>query len=444
MTKVLIIDDEAQIRLLLSRIISLEGYEVFQAENLRVALQQIKLHKPDVILCDVFLPDGNGVEFIPQIKSSLPNCEVIMLTAHGNISDGVQAIKNGAFDYLTKGDDNNRIIPLISNAAEQIELKTHLSKLESIINKEYTFNSIIGKSKQILSAIELAKKVSITDTSILLTGETGTGKEIFANAIHSASLRSKGAFVAVNCSALSHELLESEMFGYKAGAFTGAIRDKKGLFEQANNGTIFLDEIGEMPLSLQAKLLRTLESGEFIKVGDCKTTKVDVRIIAATNRDLKESISKGEFREDLFYRLSVFNIELPALRVRKEDIILLANSFIDAFSAKMGKSIIEVEKPFYDALLNNPWKGNVRELRNVIESSLILANDNKLRISDLPLEVQIQENNLISNMELCNMEKQHIQKVLNYAKGNKTEAARLLKIGLTTLYRKMDEYGIKI
>lgn len=444
MTKVLIIDDEAQIRLLLSRIISLEGYEVFQAENLRVALQQIKLHKPDVILCDVFLPDGNGVEFIPQIKSSLPNCEVIMLTAHGNISDGVQAIKNGAFDYLTKGDDNNRIIPLISNAAEQIELKTHLSKLESIINKEYTFNSIIGKSKQILSAIELAKKVSITDTSILLTGETGTGKEIFANAIHSASLRSKGAFVAVNCSALSHELLESEMFGYKAGAFTGAIRDKKGLFEQANNGTIFLDEIGEMPLSLQAKLLRTLESGEFIKVGDCKTTKVDVRIIAATNRDLKESISKGEFREDLFYRLSVFNIELPALRVRKEDIILLANSFIEAFSAKMGKSIIEVEKPFYDALLNNPWKGNVRELRNVIESSLILANDNKLRISDLPLEVQIQENNLISNMELCNMEKQHIQKVLNYAKGNKTEAARLLKIGLTTLYRKMDEYGIKI
>lgn len=444
MTKVLIIDDEAQIRLLLSRIISLEGYEVFQAENLRVALQQIKLHKPDVILCDVFLPDGNGVEFIPQIKSSLPNCEVIMLTAHGNISDGVQAIKNGAFDYLTKGDDNNRIIPLISNAAEQIELKTRLSKLESIINKEYTFNSIIGKSKQILSAIELAKKVSITDTSILLTGETGTGKEIFANAIHSASLRSKGAFVAVNCSALSHELLESEMFGYKAGAFTGAIRDKKGLFEQANNGTIFLDEIGEMSLSLQAKLLRTLESGEFIKVGDCKTTKVDVRIIAATNRDLKECISKGEFREDLFYRLSVFNIELPALRVRKEDIILLANSFIEAFSAKMGKSIIEVEKPFYDALLNNPWKGNVRELRNVIERSLILANDNKLRISDLPLEVQIQENNLISNMELCNMEKQHIQKVLNYAKGNKTEAARLLKIGLTTLYRKMDEYGIKI
>lgn len=290
----------------------------------------------------------------------------------------------------------------------------------------------------------MQKKVSITDTSILLTGETGTGKEIFANAIHSASLRSKGAFVAVNCSALSHELLESEMFGYKAGAFTGAIRDKKGLFEQANNGTIFLDEIGEMPLSLQAKLLRTLESGEFIKVGDCKTTKVDVRIIAATNRDLKESISKGEFREDLFYRLSVFNIELPALRVRKEDIILLANSFIEAFSAKMGKSIIEVEKPFYDALLNNPWKGNVRELRNVIERSLILANDNKLRISDLPLEVQIQENNLISNMELCNMEKQHIQKVLNYAKGNKTEASRLLKIGLTTLYRKMDEYGIKI
>ncbi|MEG1983545.1 MAG: sigma-54 dependent transcriptional regulator [Alistipes sp.] len=442
MTKILIIDDEPQIRTLLTRIISLEGYEVFQAENLTAATKEMATQGADVVLCDVFLPDGNGVEFVPRIKQLLPNAEVIMLTAHGNIADGVQAIKNGAFDYLTKGDDNNRIVPLLAHASEKVALKSKLNKLERIINKEYTFDSIIGRSKPLLSAVDLAQKVAVTNTAILLTGETGTGKEIFANAIHAASGRQGGEFVAINCAAFSSELLDSEMFGHKAGAFTGAIRDKKGLFEQADGGTIFLDEVGDMPLALQAKLLRTLESGELIKVGDQKTIKVDVRIIAATHKDLKQSIARGEFREDLYYRLSVFAIELPPLRERGDDVILLSQNFIDAFATKMGRTAMTAEKPFFDALLRHRWNGNIRELRNTIERSLILSSGNTLHLTDLPLEIQMADNNKLDSMELSAMERQHICKILNHTAGNKTEAARLLKIGLTTLYRKIEEYGI--
>lgn len=444
MTKILLIDDEPQIRSLLSRIISLEGYEVAQADSLRAATRQLSVFAADVVLCDVRLGDGNGLEFIAHIKSVLPNAEVIMLTAHGNIADGVQAIKNGAFDYLTKGDDNNRIVPLLANAAEKVLLKQKLKRLEKIINKQYTFDSIIGRSKAILSAIELAGKVAPTDTSILLTGETGTGKEVFAGAIHSASTRADRSFVAINCSALSPELMESEMFGYKAGAFTGAIKDKTGLFEQANRGTIFLDEIGEMPLSLQAKLLRTLENGEMIRVGDSTTTKVDVRIIAATNRDLKERVERGEFRQDLYYRLSVFSIELPALRDRGDDVVLLAQGFIDAFGAKMGKCISSVEPSFYDTLLKYRWTGNIRELRNTIERSMIMSCGTELKLSDLPLELQMAQGSSSGSLELSSVERTHICKVLSYTGGNKTETARILKIGLTTLYRKIEEYGITV
>lgn len=444
MTKILIIDDEPQIRALLARIISLEGYDVAQAENIRSATKLFNSFAPDVVLCDVLLPDGNGVEFVPQIKAALPCAEVIMLTAHGNIADGVKAIKNGAFDYLTKGDDNNRIIPLISNAAKTVALKLKLKNLEKIIAKQYTFDSIIGTSKPIADAVDLARRVAPTETSILLTGETGTGKEVFASAIHWASPRAGKSFVAINCSALSSEIIESEIFGHKAGAFTGAIKDKTGLFEQADGGTIFLDEVGEMPLTLQAKLLRTIENGEFIKVGDSTTTKVNVRLIAATNRDLKQSVAKGEFRQDLYYRLSVFSIELPPLRERGGDVVILAQSFIDAFAAKMEKSIQTVEPAFYDALLKHKWGGNIRELRNTIERSMIMAGDTSLKYSDLPLEVQIAQGSSISEMELSAIEKAHICKILNYTSGNKTETARILKIGLTTLYRKIDEYGITV
>jgi two-component system NtrC family response regulator len=322
MSKILIIDDEVQIRTLLTRMMELEGYDVCQAGDCRAALKQLELQNPDVVLCDVFLPDGNGVDLVLAIKKAAPNVEVILLTAHGNIPDGVQAIKNGAFDYITKGDDNNKIIPLISRAVEKARMNVRLEKLEKKVGQTYSFDSILGESKVLKDAVSLAQKVSGTDVPVLLTGETGTGKEVFAQAIHYSSKRARQNFVAVNCSSFSKELLESEMFGHKAGSFTGALKDKKGLFEEANNGTIFLDEIGEMAFELQAKLLRILETGEYIKIGDTKPTRVNVRIIAATNRNLSQEIVAGRFREDLFYRLSVFQIHLPPLRETEKGIFV--------------------------------------------------------------------------------------------------------------------------
>ena len=447
MSKILIIDDEVQIRTLLTRMMELEGYDVCQAGDCRVALKQLELQNPDVVLCDVFLPDGNGVDLVLAIKKTAPNVEVILLTAHGNIPDGVQAIKNGAFDYITKGDDNNKIIPLISRAVEKARMNVRLEKLEKKVGQTYSFDSILGESKVLKDAVSLAQKVSGTDVPVLLTGETGTGKEVFAQAIHYSSKRARQNFVAVNCSSFSKELLESEMFGHKAGSFTGALKDKKGLFEEANNGTIFLDEIGEMAFELQAKLLRILETGEYIKIGDTKPTRVNVRIIAATNRNLSQEIVAGRFREDLFYRLSVFQIHLPPLRERAGDIRLLAKAFIKSFAEQLARPVVEIAPAFLEALDSQPWKGNIRELRNVIERSMIVCESGHLDIADLPFDIQnahYEHSNDSSpgSFELSAMERRHIARVLEYTKGNKTEAARLLKIGLTTLYRKIEEYKI--
>lgn len=447
MSKILIIDDEVQIRTLLTRMMELEGYDVCQAGDCRAALKQLELQNPDVVLCDVFLPDGNGVDLVLAIKKAAPNVEVILLTAHGNIPDGVQAIKNGAFDYITKGDDNNKIIPLISRAVEKARMNVRLEKLEKKVGQTYSFDSILGESKVLKDAVSLAQKVSGTDVPVLLTGETGTGKEVFAQAIHYSSKRARQNFVAVNCSSFSKELLESEMFGHKAGSFTGALKDKKGLFEEANNGTIFLDEIGEMAFELQAKLLRILETGEYIKIGDTKPTRVNVRIIAATNRNLSQEIVAGRFREDLFYRLSVFQIHLPPLRERAGDIRLLAKAFIKSFAEQLERPVVEIAPAFLEALDSQPWKGNIRELRNVIERSMIVCESGYLDIADLPFDIQnahYEHSNDSSpgSFELSAMERRHIARVLEYTKGNKTEAARLLKIGLTTLYRKIEEYKI--
>lgn len=447
MSKILVVDDEVQIRTLLSRMLELEGYEVCQAGDCRTALKQLEFQSPDVVLCDVFLPDGNGVDLVSSVKKTTPNVEIILLTAHGNIPDGVQAIKNGAFDYITKGDDNNKIIPLVSRAVEKARMNVRLEKLEKKVGHTYSFDSVLGDSKALKDAVSLAQKVSGTDVPVLLTGETGTGKEVFAQAIHYNSKRAKQNFVAVNCSSFSKELLESEMFGHKAGSFTGALKDKKGLFEEADNGTIFLDEIGEMAFELQAKLLRILETGEYIKIGDTKPTRVNVRVVAATNRNLPEEITAGRFREDLFYRLSVFQIHLPPLRERAGDVRILAKAFVKDFSVRLARPVTEITPAFLEALEQQPWKGNIRELRNVIERSLIVCESERLDVADLPLDIQNthyeqSDETTPGNFELSAMERRHIARVLEYTKGNKTEAARLLKIGLTTLYRKIEEYGI--
>jgi len=441
---VLIIDDEEKIRLLLSRIIKLEGFAVWDAENLKAGMHMLEKQAIDILLCDGRLPDGNGVDFVETVKKKFPQLQVIILTAYGNIADGVRAMKNGAFDYITKGDDNEKIIPLLNKAESNIELRRRVLQLQHQVGLQYDFDSILGNSPLIKTAIDMARKVAATDTTVLLLGETGTGKEVFAQAIHLASRRSAKAFVALNCSAFSRELLESELFGHKAGSFTGATRDKKGLVEEAQGGTIFLDEIGEMPVDLQAKLLRLLETRQFIKLGETQTREVDIRIIAATNRNLESEIQKGHFREDLFYRLNVFSILLPALRDRRKDIPLLANYFLKISSAKVTKRIDSISTEAMNALQGAEWKGNIRELKNAIERAVILANDSEIMLSDFPTDLQAPYSNgdNASSFDMATIEKLHIERVLRFTKGNKAEAARLLNIGQATLYRKIEEYGI--
>ena len=444
MNKILLIDDEPTIRMLLSRILELEGYEVLKAKDRATALYILNKQEVQVVLCDVFLPDGNGVDMVQELQPLAPNAKIILLTAHGNIPDGVQAIKNGAFDYIVKGDDNRKIIPIVSRAMDAIaaEQKQQSKKKDVRVNT-VTFGNIVGKSPALAHVISQACKVAATDVAVLINGETGTGKELFAQAIHNASHRSAGAFLALNCSAFSRELLESELFGYKEGAFTGAVKDKRGLLEEANHGTVFLDEIGEMALELQSKLLRVLETGEFVKVGDTKTTRVDVRIISATNRNLKEEIANGRFREDLYFRLSVFRIELPPLRQRLEDILLLAQHFAERFSKQIGCPVPALSPDAKSLFLSYPWPGNVREMMNTMEHALIVC-DSEVTREDLPIDMLSDESStqVDDSLDLKSVERNHIIKVLHHTHGNKTETARLLKIGLTTLYRKIEEYGI--
>lgn len=445
MRTVLIIDDEEKLRTLLARIIESEGFEVVEARDCRSGLKKLEQFAIDVILSDVKLPDGNGVDLLPKIKSAHPLVEVILLTAYGNINDGVQAMKNGAFDYIVKGDDNEKIIPLLHRAIEKVQLQKKVQDLEKRVGEKFSFDAIIGKSKAIQQAIDLARKVAPIDTTVLLTGETGTGKEVFAQGIHQASSRAGKSFVTLNCSTFSKDILESELFGYKQGAFTGAIKDKKGLIEEANGGTLLLDEIGEMPLELQAKLLRVLETSEFIKLGDTKPTKSNFRLIAATNRDLKQEYEANHFRSDLYFRLSVFEIHLPQLRERTKDIEPLTHYFMKQFSAKTNKRVEKIEEECLEKLENYEWVGNIRELKNIIERSVILADSNTLTADLLPFDIQQppqQNKGTLSAFSMASVEKLHIQKVLNYTKGNKAETARLLEIGIATLYRKIEEYGL--
>jgi two-component system NtrC family response regulator len=432
----LIIDDEKKLCDLLARILELEGYEVHKAYTGSDGLLILKAQNVGVVLCDVKLPDYNGIDLVALIKLEKPYVQVINLTAYGTIADGVKAMKNGAYDYITKGDDNDKIIPLVARAFEAVEKATISLQHQKIENKG--FEMIIGSSEAIKNAIAMAKKVAPTEANILLLGETGTGKEVFANAIHQASKHATNGLLAINCSAISAELLESELFGYKKGAFTGALQDKKGLLEQADGGTLFLDEIGDMPLHMQAKILRVLEDGTFIKLGDLQAKKVSVRLIAATHKDLPAEVEKGNFREDLFYRLSVFTLHLPKLSERGKDVITLAEYFIQRFAT----ATIEMSKDFKNLLLAHPWKGNIRELKNTIERALILNDKNTLEADLLPINFNLQQS-ATSTMDMASIEEKHIIKVLAYTSGNKTETARLLGIGLATLYRKLEQYGIQ-
>jgi DNA-binding NtrC family response regulator len=440
---ILVIDDEPDFHNLLVKLLSLEGYKVQSAFDGKNGLASAQKEDFMVVVTDVRLPDVNGIELIKNIKNINPFTEVIVLTAYGTIEDGVKAIKEGAFDYITKGDEDNKIVPLVQRALEKAKMRRRIEQLEKQVREKYNFENIIGESKAITDAVSIAKKVAETDVPVLLTGETGTGKEIFAQSIHYASDRRKNNFVAINCSAFAKELLESEMFGYVAGAFTGATKNKKGLFEEAHKGTLFLDEIGELDLSLQAKFLRVLETNNFIKAGDTKPTQVDVRIIAASNRNLEDEVEKGTFRSDLYYRISVMKIEIPSLRERREDIKSFTEYFIKFYSQKIGRNIQEVSPLFYQKLQEYNFPGNIRELRNIIERVVILSDGITLTETSLPKDILHKAIFHSSSFNLEEVEKNHILSVLEQTNGNKTKAAEILGIGLTTLYRKLQSYGIE-
>jgi two-component system NtrC family response regulator len=441
---ILLVEDEDKMRSLLKRIISYEGYIVHEAPDLRAARKILDAEEIDVAVCDMWLPDGSGLELTRKVRSCYPPVEVLLLTAHAEISDGVEAMRSGAFDYISKGSDNDKLLPLIARAMEKAVLQRKVGQLQEQVAHAFSFEQIVGQSLPLHQTVAMARKVAALDTTVLLLGETGTGKELFARAIHGTSPRAAQPFMALNCSALSRDLLESELFGHKAGAFTGALKDKRGLIEEAGGGTLFLDEIGEMPMALQAKLLRVLETGQFYKVGSVQPTDVDVRIISATNRHLRAEAEEGRFREDLFYRLNVYTIEIPPLRDRKRDIPVLANHFVQVFADKMNKHRPVMAETFLRLLERQPWKGNIRELRNVIERAMILTDGPELGVESLPVEFKEEARSgvMMSAFDLASVEKLHIQRVLNYTKGNKVEAARLLNIGLTTVYRKVEEYGL--
>jgi len=443
---ILIIDDEEKLRGALSRILELEGYRVFQASNAAKGYQILDQQKEIfLVITDVRLPEESGMQVLENVKKEYPHCEVILITAFGTIQDGVNAMKLGAFDYVTKGDGDDQILVTIERAMEKAKMHHRIIELEHKLKTRYNFDKILGDSKKINEAIYLARKVAPTDSTVLIEGETGTGKELFAQSIHSDSPRRHKTFVAVNCCAFPKELLESEIFGHKKGAFTGAISDKKGLFEEAHEGTFFLDEISEMNLDLQGKLLRVLEEQSYTRVGDTKPLRVNVRIIAATNRDLQKEIQQERFRSDLYYRLSVFKITIPPLRERKEDLSQMVDFFIRFYALKTNKTIIGYENPFLEKIRAYDWPGNTRELKNMIERAVILTNKNTLTADLLPKEISTfsQESGIkdfIGSLE--ELEKNHIQKILTLTKGNKTKASEILGIGIPTLYRKIEKYAL--
>lgn len=445
---ILVIDDEEFIRENLSRILEKDGYRVHLAEKGKEGIDIVSKEEIDLVLLDLNLPDINGIEVLKAIKEINPTILVIVITGYATVESAVSALKLGAYDYIKKPFKADAIRLIVKLALETLTLKKEVSILKRQKRKDFQIIAESPVMKEVIkSALEVARH---SDTGVLITGESGTGKEVIARLIHEESERSRFPFVDVNCASLPEQLLESELFGYEKGAFTDARSSKAGLFEEANHGTLFLDEIGEMPIALQSKLLRVIETKSFRKLGGNKTIQLDIRIIAATNRDLKKAVQERHFREDLYYRLNVFPIHIPPLRERREDILPLTLFFLEHFSKRFGKNMKEVEKEAEEVLLNYPWKGNVRELKNVIERVCIMYDDEKLRVEYLPAELREHfvadeireegEGNFTKRIEA--IEKQLLIDALEKTKGNVLRASKLLGIPRGTLRHKIQKYKI--
>jgi two-component system response regulator AtoC len=450
--RVLIVDDEENFRHMLSVILKKEGYDVEAASNGEEALQKISLSPFDQILCDIRMPKMDGLEFLNETKKTGVDSTIIMMSAYGTVDIAIEAIKLGAYDYISKPFKPDEIILTLKKAEERERLRRENEFLRKEVKKEYSFENIISKNKMMQKMFEVIKKVAQYKSTILITGESGTGKELVARALHYNSDRSQNPFVPVNCGAIPENLLESELFGHAKGAFTDAIRTKRGLFEEADNGTLFLDEIGELPGQLQVKLLRVLQDGEIRRVGESKSIQIDVRIVAATVKDLTKEVNEGRFRDDLYYRLNVLPIHIPPLRERKEDIPLLTAHFVKKYSQAMNKNVVGLDSKALEALMNYKWYGNVRELENTIERAIVLADRENIELDNLPIEIQnfqeeirlepLAEEEYSIKKASRFLEMNLIKKALIKTKGNHTHAAKLLEISHRALLYKIKEYGI--
>lgn len=443
----MIVDDEKNTREGLKWALESTGVEVFLAENGEQALVKLGNLPVDLVISDLKMPKMDGMELLTHVHEEFPDADFVMLTGHGTVETAVDAMKKGAFDYLIKPVNIDELQLLVDRVFDQKSLKQENERLRREVDDKYGFDSIVGHSAPMENIFEKIRQVAPTKASVLIQGETGSGKELIAKAIHFNSNRRRKPFVAVNCGALTQTLLESELFGHEKGAFTGAIKQKAGRFEVANGGTIFLDEIGETTPELQVRLLRVLQEQEFERVGGTKPVKVDVRIIAATNRDLKKEVEAGRFREDLYYRLNVIRIDIPALRERADDIPLIANHYLKQFNREHGKNL-EFNPKTTAMLQNFHWPGNVRQLRTVVESAVILTSGKEIQPKNLPEELRTEKIasggvKLRVGMTVEDAERELIKATLADFQGNKAKAARTLGLGRKTLYRKLQQYGIE-
>jgi len=449
--RILVVDDEEQMRDLLAKVLERKGYEVSVCGDGAEALALLEREPADLVITDVRMPGLNGMEALRAVKELNPEIVVLIMTAFGSIDQAVQAVKEGAYDYINKPFKIDEILLTIQKALEERHLRHEVSTLRQELRTRYHFENLIGKSRAMQEVFGLIEQVAGSRSTVMVYGKSGTGKELVAKAIHYNSPRSAKAFVAVNCAAIPAELLESELFGHEKGAFTGAIATKVGKFELATGGTLFLDEIGHMRLDLQAKILRALQEREIERVGGTRTIKIDVRVLAATNRDLKKAIEDGTFREDLYYRLNVVPITLPPLRQRREDIPLLVEHFIAKYNREFARKVKSFSAGAMAALYQYDWPGNVRELENVIERAVALAQSETISLRELPLEISILGGDVIEDIQKAGLtlrearshfERQYILNILDKVQWNQTEAARVLGLHRNTLAWKLQRLRI--
>ncbi len=447
--KILVVEDNDDLLFTLQQVLKKEGYKLFTAESGEDAFEIFKKELIDLVLLDLRLPKMNGIEVLQRLKEHDPDILVLMMTASTDPKPAIEAMKIGAYDYLMKPFELDEVKFVVKKALETFELKREVARLKRKREEDNPCDVIYGSSESIAEVKKLIKVIAETPrTSVLIKGESGTGKELVANAIHYSSQRAEQPFIKLNCSAIPDNLLESELFGFEKGAFTDAKNMKKGLFELADGGTIFLDEISSMKLSLQPKILRAIESQTFRRIGGVADIKIDIRVMAATNTDLSELVKKGEFRDDLFYRLKVMEIDIPPLRERPEDILILAKLFVQEYNREFNRNIHEIDTETENLLQNYTWPGNIRELKNVIERGVILCKGNALLPEHLPIElheggeIKPAQGTFLGKVSLQEMEKQHIMEVLNSVDGNKSKASRVLNISRSTLREKLKNYGL--